>query len=527
MFEKVRQLFGNLVIYGLGDAATSVISFFLLPLYTRYLSPRDYGVITLLITVEAVTKILFRWGVDGAFMRLYYDCRNREDRQRLASTIAAFLFLVNGALLLVGLLGARRLGLILFGTRAQTELLQLVMINTFIANFYFIPFSVLRIENRAGIFTTLTALRSLATIVARLVLVVPFRMGVQGVVWADIVVTVGFSVLLARWYVPLLRPMLSRELLREALRYGLPRIPHSLAHQVIAVGDRYILSAFVTLREIGLYGVGATFGLALKLFLNGFEFAWAPFYFGAMNRPDAKETFAGLTTYVLGVVALLACGLSAIAPDLVRLMTTPQFQGASAVIPWIALSVVMQAMYQMTAIGLSITKQTKYFPIATGIAALVSVTSNLLLIPWLGFIGAAVSNTISYATLTTVSMYFSQRLYPIRYEWRRLGLIAGAGLGAYVVTVSLVPPDWPPFWGFLARGTMVVVLYPAALYANGFFRPTELQRLFALRSMLSRTRVVEQVEQTEMGGEIVDGDLVDLSIEAPGPERGGVPPPRR
>ena len=86
MFAKVKQLFTNLVIYGLGDVATTIISFFLLPIYVRYLSPDDYGVLSLLLTTEVVTKILFRWGIDASFMRLYHDCADQRARQVLAST---------------------------------------------------------------------------------------------------------------------------------------------------------------------------------------------------------------------------------------------------------------------------------------------------------------------------------------------------------------------------------------------------------------------------------------------------------
>ena len=72
-------------------SATSIVSFLLLPVYVRYLTPEDYGVISLLLTVEVVSKIVFRWGVDASFMRLYYDCPDHASRQRLASTIFWFL----------------------------------------------------------------------------------------------------------------------------------------------------------------------------------------------------------------------------------------------------------------------------------------------------------------------------------------------------------------------------------------------------------------------------------------------------
>jgi O-antigen/teichoic acid export membrane protein len=69
---RVTSLFRNLLIYGAGDTATSLVSLLLLPLFTRYLTPDDYGVIAMLLMIEAVSKVVLRWGVDTAFMRVYY-----------------------------------------------------------------------------------------------------------------------------------------------------------------------------------------------------------------------------------------------------------------------------------------------------------------------------------------------------------------------------------------------------------------------------------------------------------------------
>ena len=74
------------------------------------------------------------------------------------------------------------------------------------------------------------------------------------------------------------------------MRFGLPRLPHGVAHQIMAVSDRDILTRFVTLAEVGLYSVGASFAMAMELFLSAFEYAWAPFYF-ATKEPDAKRDY--------------------------------------------------------------------------------------------------------------------------------------------------------------------------------------------------------------------------------------------
>jgi O-antigen/teichoic acid export membrane protein len=72
---RIRDLSKNLAIYGLGDVAIQVLNFLLLPLYVQYLTRTDYGILALLAAVEAPAKLAFRWGVDGAFMRYWYDCR--------------------------------------------------------------------------------------------------------------------------------------------------------------------------------------------------------------------------------------------------------------------------------------------------------------------------------------------------------------------------------------------------------------------------------------------------------------------
>ena len=316
MFDRIKSLFRNLVIYGMGDVATSLVSLLLLPVYTRFLSPSDYGVIAMLLTVEAVAKVVFRWGVDTAFMRLYYDCVDQPSRQRLASTIFFFLLAVNGALLVLAIGSAGWLSRQLFGSPQHSLLIALVLANTFVGGMYFIPFQVLRIGEKSGQFIALVFARSAGTLVMRLVLVIWAGLGVLGVVLADVAVTIVFTIVLSAWFVPLIRPLFSRAIIRDALGFGLPRIPHAIAQQVISLADRYLLNAYGTLRDVGLYSIGASFGLALKLFLSAFEYAWTPFFLGVMREPDAATIYSTVSTYVVAVLVLLVAGLCAVARDL-------------------------------------------------------------------------------------------------------------------------------------------------------------------------------------------------------------------
>jgi O-antigen/teichoic acid export membrane protein len=490
VFARLKNLFGSLAVYGFGDMATSLVSLLLLPIYTRYLSPSDYGILAMLVTIEAVAKITFRWGVDTAFMRLYYDCTDLRARQRLASTIFFFLLAINGICVVGCVLAAGWFSGIVFRSRDYGVLIALTVTNTFIAGFFFIPLHVLRIGQRATQFVGITFARSAGTLVLRLVLVIAVGMGVRGIVVADIVMTTLVALALTRWYAPLIRPVFSRPVLREVLAFGLPRIPHSLAQQVIGLSDRYFLNAYGTLRDVGIYSIGSTFGQAPKYFLAAFEYAWTPFFLGAMHEPDAKRIYSSMSTYVVGTLTLLVAGLCAISPDIVRLATAKQFHGtaAAAVIPWIALGAMFQGLYVVGSIGIVITKQTRLYPLATGCAAAVSLLVNALLVPRFGFMGAAWANTIAYGTLAAVTVSFSLRSYPIPYEWGRLLKVAVAGVTAYGLAALAVPATMSPLPGVLLRGGLATATYAVTLVLTGFFHAGEFGAFNEIRRRILQRR---------------------------------------
>jgi len=537
VFSRIKSLFQNLAVYGLGDAATSIASLLLLPVYTRYLTPEDYGVITMLLMIEAVAKVTFRWGVDTAFMRLYYDCKDQLARQRLASTIFFFLLVVNGVLLCVVVARAGWLSTLLFGEDTRAWLIRMVLANTFVTGFYFMPFHVLRISERTGNFVALGFGRSAGTLVMRLVFVIAGHLGVFGVVLADLVVTAIFTPILSLWVWPLIRPAFSRDVLREALGFGLPRIPHSIANQIIALADRTFLNAYAKLADVGVYSVGASFGMAPKLFLSAFESAWTPFFLSVMHEKDARRTYSTVSTYVMLVLVLLVAGLAGAAPDLLRLATTTKFHHASDVTPWIALGAMFQGVYLVGSIGIIITKRTVIYPVATGIAAAVSLAANAFLIPRYGTLGAAWANATAYGTLALVTVGFSLRCYPISYEWSRLLRIAGAGLAGALCAMWFAPANVPAIVGLIVRSALTMMTYALVLFATGFFHPGELRIMQSVRDrLLDRTRgrmPQPDQSQVEMAGEIVAAPepLESLDMQPTDPASGdptaGSPPRNR
>ena len=186
---------------------------------------------------------------------------------------------------------------------------------------------------------------------------------------------------------------------------------------------------------------------------------------------------ARLTTYAFLAMVLLATGLSATADDLVRLMTTADYHSAARVVPWVAVGTVLQGVYQLTSVGLAITKKTRYYPLATGLTLAGNLGANLLLIPRFGIMGAAYTHVLTYGILAAAGMTVSQRQYPMRYEWVRALKVAAAGAVSYELAANVPLGGSGSLVSLLGRGGLVAVAFPAALFVLGFFRHTEIARM--------------------------------------------------
>jgi O-antigen/teichoic acid export membrane protein len=524
VFPKIRELSKNVTIYGLGDIVVSLVNFLLLSVYVTYFDTRAYGAIGILGAMEVIAKIVFRFGLDGSFMRFFYDCKDEQSRRRLASTIFFFLLALNGAVVAVLMIAAPRLADAFLGSRAYVPALRLMLLNTFAIGFTFIPFHVLRMERKTVTFSAMTLVRAVLTIVLRLVLVMKLGMGVTGLFLADVLVTVVILAVLVRWFTPLIRPMFSTVVLRDALAFGLPRVPHAAAQQVIAVGDKFILEMYATLQTVGIYSMAVSFGLTQKLFLSAFESAWAPFYYATIREPDAAKIFRTITTYGIAVLALLTAGLSAVGRQAAEAMThgrflapaDPRWNEVATVITWTAIGVFLQGVYLLTSIGLNITKRTQYYPVATIAAAATNVLLNFLLIPPYGIVGAAWANGAAYGVQAGLGYAFSQRFYPIAYEWGRIVRVCLAGIAAYAAARMLpsvhlavdARSTLAPVPDLLLRGGTVIVVFVGLLAVTRFFHADELRRLRAMRRRSGPVAATNRApDSTEMAGEIVATDI--------------------
>ena len=474
---QLRRLGKHSAIYGLGGIVSRVLAVFLLPLYTRYLEPTDFGAVGLLVGLSAVLVTILRAGISSAFFRFYFDAE--DDAGRLLVLRTSFWFTMASAT--AGLAG----GVLLAGPIA--DLLNLEDPNLVRATFvgiwaqmnYEQLTALFRVEERSGLFVLASLANIAVTIATTLVLVVGYDQGALGVIAGNFTGTLAVYLALLGYRRAQLGLQLSRPLLREMNRFGVPLVPSALALIALSFGDRFFLNELVGAAEVGRYELGARIASAMVLLLTAFRMAWPAFAYSIEDEAEAKRTYAYVLTYLVALASWLALALGLLSPWLVRLLATPEYYEGGRVVALLAFGAVAYAGYIVIAIGVGRAKRTKFNWVITGAAALLSVVLNLLLVPRYELIGSGIAAASAYTAMFLGMCWYAQRVYPTPYQWRRVATAAGTAVTLTVLGKLLDVP--------LAVALALVASYPLVLLALGFSLPAERAAILSRRSGRSRT----------------------------------------
>lgn len=479
------------VIYGLGNYATRVFGFFLIPVYTRYLVPADYGILTLANMIGNLLFIVCNMGQSTAFFRSYYDHDDAGGRQTVVATSVILGIACCAPLGIALFLWSGPLASVVFGSPLYTGMLVLVSLSTVSNVLLRIPFAILRAEEKATRYAVLSVARGLFAIVLALVLVVGFGQGVVGIVWSQFASHFLFLVVLLPGVLWGLRWSFDSRTARHLLEYGWPLLFAGLATFVLNLSDRYFLKHYSTLRELGLYSLGYTLAEGLFLLVTAMRLAYPPFVFSNMKTPDAPRLYARVLTYYVAVMGFLVLALSVLAADILRIMAAPDYHDAYRVVPLVALGELFHGFSFLSPIGLMITRKSTFRMWSVVIAAGLNLLLNYLWIPGHGMMGAAAATAVSFMVQSVLVTSVALRFYRVDFEYGRM-LKAGLACGAVYLVSTWVPAD-APWMLALAVRLGILALYPVGLGLLGFFDAEELETAAGMvRAMKGRLGLATQ-----------------------------------
>ncbi len=481
MSGYLRRLATTGAAYTAASILSKVIAVALLPLYTRYLTTEDYGAAEILFAAVVAASIIVRLGLIEAILRFYY--LDDEDPARVVSGTFAGLFWLSTLGVLIALPFAEPLSELLLPNPEKldgsaAELVRIAIVGLWVLTMWEFMLTLFRLEERARAFFVTTILNVVAAIGLTVVLVVGLDEGARGLLLGSYATGAAFVLALIALQWRRLSLRFDPALLRRLFRFGLPTMPAEVSLYALNFVDRLIIARSLGLAEAGLYSLGVKFAQAVNVLVRGFQLAWPPLAYSIRDDGEARRVYATVVTLFVAGCSFVVAGMWLFAPWIVRALAAPKFFDSYEVIGLITAAVTLYALYLVLVVILGRTGRTEFnLPAALG-ALVVNVVLNLLLVPRLEIVGAALALVASYLVVLGLMYAFTQRLFPVPYEWGRIlrvVLTVAAIVGGAEI---LVPIDGAE--GFLTRSALLAA-YPLALWATGFFSEEERRWLGYLR----------------------------------------------
>lgn len=402
----------------------------MLPIYTRFLTPADYGALELLTLVTSIVAVVMPLGITSAVNRFYYEQKEIKERNEIVNTAFWVFLLLGFCAAILGWTAANYFSDLIFNNSNHVGKFRLVFLALFFQMAFIVPFVYLRLIFKSVLFIVFSLIQMSLGLSLNILFVVSLHWGIDGVLLSMLISNSLTAFMVGGYMLYKTHISFSLMRLREMVVFGSPLVPASLAMFVLNVGDRFILKHYSTVDEIGIYALGYKIGMLITTFIG------SPFLM--ILSPKATEIYEGgenvrlifgrILTYSMFVAVWAAVFLSVCSVDIISIVATGPYRRAADIVPWIALGGVFLIAYYIFQLGVGLSKQTKWSPLIVGSAAIINVVINFLVIPVYGATGAAMSTTVSFFVLSILAERVSGRLLRIDYEWARLAKMGACAL---------------------------------------------------------------------------------------------------
>jgi O-antigen/teichoic acid export membrane protein len=456
---------------GIGRQALNVL---LIPIYTIYLDPKDFGVVALLTISGTLVLRTVETPVGNALQRFYFRPDYSDRRDVLLFNL--MLFAGANVLAVLGLyrVAGDAVAALLFH---DSGLAATVRLHGFVVAFSITTsltgILVLLLE-RSRLYTVASILNVVVTGVVSVSLLSFARLGVAAVVLGQAAGLMFQTVLCLPVLVRHARRVFDWSVLREPLRFGYATLLSGYSNILIIAGDRYLLGFLRTVTEVGLYSFGCNIGNMVTLAIGTpvISGVWPTIRRMEVDVEKQRAFVRQVTTFVCVAGTALAVGLSIFAPELIRLLAArPEFVGAAVVVPLLTFSQALLGLAAFTEAGITLGNRPAYCSLTALTAAGVNLGLGLLLVPRFGILGAGSAALASFVVWNALNLYYSTKFYRLEFDLSRL--LRSLLLGASLVAVAQFLPENLNLLLLWLLKAVLTALYPVLLLATGFLKPQE------------------------------------------------------
>jgi len=416
------------------------VSLVMLPIYTRYLLPEDYGVIELLIMIMDFVGIILGSRIGEAIFRYYSEAENDEIKNTVISTSLLISGLISCFGYLMIFIFATQISFFVLGSIEYDKFIILFSITLITQAFIVIPLSYIRAEQKAWLYLIINFLGLTLQVSLNIYFVVINEMHVEGVIYSALIASIIMAVILTYYTLYRVGFGVSINMANKLISFSIPITLATVGTFYLTYGDRYFLRTYVDLNAVGIYSLGYKFGFILAMLAwDPFSKIWDSEKYEIYKKENAIELYQSTFFIISLILIFVALCIAIYVKDLLRVMSDVKFWTAYEIVPVILTSYVIWAWTKFCSLGILLEKKTIQLMYAETFAVIVITIAYLLLIPLYGGIGAAYATLIGFLARFCWVYYKSKGYYDMKLEWNRIYYLIASSLIIYFI--STIAPD--------------------------------------------------------------------------------------
>lgn len=450
------------IIYTIPTLVSRGLALFLVPLYTRVLSPSDYGSLDLLIVFASIINLTITLEVSQGVARYYTSEKNTHRKLTYASSALWFTVVCYTVFATLMLIFTNSLAPLIMGQSDLESIFQIGIVYIWINALFYLIQNQFRWELRSKNYAVVSLLMSVVTAGFSIWLTYRLHWGLKGLLIGMVIGSLSGTILGWWWLRNSFRFYFDTTMLREMLTFSAPLVFSGVAIWISLYIDRIMINHFLSIDEVGLYSVGYRIASVAGLIMVGFQGALTPLIYTHDHKAETPQHLARIFRFFMLFALLMFLGLSLFAIDISHLLTTELFYDSAIVVIYLVPAILLSNMYIFTP-GIGIAKKTHYLIWINITGALLNIVLNYFLIPPLGIKGAGIATLLSYLVTFIILVIVSQRLYNIPHHWRPIiiSTLTAALLAWYLPQFQITATSLR--WGFNLLTLAMFILIALAL----------------------------------------------------------------
>lgn len=439
--EQLKKIFSHTLVYGIGNILNRFLGFILLPVYTHFYNPAQFGVFSLVYALWFFAAVFYLFGMETSFQKFFVEAKTSDGQKKIFGSTLILISATSIIFSTVIFFNSGFISRLVTGNESNFHLIKLLAVLLIIDALSRFPMIVLNALQKSRLYTVINISSVIINIFFNFLFIVIKHLGIESIFYAFIIsysyqLVISFFVCIKYFSFKV-----DKEQVRVLARFAVSFLFYGLFLISLDLVDRFLLGYYKGEETVGIYSACYRIGMAMNLVISGFRTAWIPFFLNLKEKSDNKIIFSRVFTYFVYGAVLFFLAIALFAPDIIRIrignfsLLDEKYWSGMVIVPYILLAYLFFGLYTNLNIASYFENKISFLIISTGVGCVSNIIFNIILIPLYSITGAAIATLLSYFLMFAVLYILSQKVYFIKYEWLKIIFVFALTIGIFLFNI--------------------------------------------------------------------------------------------